>query len=206
MARVIYSPGQLNFKKITVNVASIGFTPDQFLRLCDDNPELDFELTARKEIIAMPPCGATTSWQEGEAFAQLHVWAKRNKTGLAFPSSAGFMLPNGATRAPDAAWLRREKWESLSRRERDKFALVCPDFVIEVKSKRNTMTELHEKMREYLKNGSQMGWLIQPGRGHVYIYRQGQQPEHLKHPQSVSGDPVLPGFTLDLTEMWQSHD
>ena len=163
MARVIYSPDQLNFKKITVNVASIGFTPDQFLRLCDDNPELDFELTARKEIIIMPPCGATTSWQEGEAFAQLHVWAKRNKTGLAFPSSAGFTLPNGATRAPDAAWLRREKWESLSRRERDKFAPV-------------------------------------------YIYRQGQQPEHLKQPQSVSGDPVLPGFTLDLTEIWQSHD
>src|SRR5438128_12013463 len=103
MARVIYSPDQLIFKKITV-----------------------------------------------------HVWAKRNKTGLAFPSSAGFTLPNGATRAPDAAWLRREKWESLSRRERDKFAPVCPDFVIEVKSKRNTMAELHEKMRKYLKNGSQM--------------------------------------------------
>jgi Uma2 family endonuclease len=203
MARVVQTPDQLNFTKIIINAKSVGLTPDQFLRLCNDNPELEFELTARKEIVIMPPCATETAWQEGETFAQLALWAKRDQRGLAFPSSAGFTLPNGATRAPDAAWISRDKWTALSREDRDKFAPICPDFVIEVKSKRNTMAELHSKMREYIENGSQMGFLIQPKRGQVYIYRKGHAPEQLNHPPSVSGDPVLPGFTLDLTEIWK---
>src|SRR5437016_2194314 len=109
MTRVAQTSDQLNFTRIVINAKSVGLTPDQFVRLCSDNPELEFELTARKEIVIMPPCTSETAWQEGETFAQLAVWAKRDKKGLAFPSSACFTLPNGATRAPDAAWIRCEK-------------------------------------------------------------------------------------------------
>jgi Uma2 family endonuclease len=123
-------------------------------------------------------------------------------TGIGFDSSTGFTLPNGAKRSPDVAWVRRERWEALSEEERDRFPPLCPDFVIELRSRSDPLTPLQEKMAEYIANGAQLGWLIDPGERRLYIYRPEVTPECLEQPEQVSGEPLLPGFELDLREIW----
>jgi len=187
---------------LLLNVESVGLTPDQFYRLCSDNPELRLELTARKEIVIMPPaCSESGAWNFN-VNAQLAEWIKKDGRGIGFDSSAGFTLPNGAVRAPDAAWVLREKWDALTKEERMKFAPVVPNFVIENRSQSETVRQQKSKMEEYLAAGVQLGWLIDPFDRKVHIYRQSEQPKVLEDPASVSGDPELPGFVLDLTQVW----
>ena len=188
--------------KLVLNAESVGLTPEQFFRLCRDNPELQFELTAQKEIIIMSPTGSETGWRNGEITRHLGNWAERDGTGLVFDSSTGFTLPNGAERAPDASWIHRERWDALTPGEQDVFASICPDFVIELRSKGNTLRELQVKLEEYIANGARLGWLIDPIDHRVYVYRPGHAAECLEHPESVTGDPVLPGFELRLTGLW----
>ena len=181
----------------------INLTGDQFFEFCQINRDLRIERTAEGEIEIMPPTGGTTSERNSETGMQLRLWAKRDGTGAVFDSSGGFNLPNGATRSPDAAWVLRSRLAALTSAQREKFIPLCPDFVIEIRSPSDSFTALQAKMQEYIDNGARLGWLIDPLQRRVYIYRPQSLPEILDNPAMLSGDPVLPGFTLDLSEIWQ---
>jgi len=187
---------------LALNVKSVGFTDEQFYLLCRDNPDLRFELTAQKELIVMPPTGAKTGWRNSKLTQRLANWAEEDGTGLTFDSSTGFTLPNGAKRSPDAAWVSRERWEALTEEEQDGFAPLCPDFVIELRSPWDNLSTLQGKMVEYLDNGAQLGWLMDPGLRRVYIYRPGQPVQRLEDADSIPGEPVLPGLVLNLADIW----
>ncbi|MDP8923292.1 MAG: Uma2 family endonuclease [Chloroflexota bacterium] len=181
---------------------ALELSEDQFFDLCQINGDLRFERTADGVLEIMPPAGSATGYRNADITAQLWTWAKREGTGLAFDSSAGFTLPNGATRSPDASWIARSRWEDVPPERRDRFAPVCPDFVLELRSPTDRLATLQEKLAEYLANGARLGWLLDPLHRHVYVYRPGAPVERLESLESVSGDPVLPGFTLDLREIW----
>jgi Uma2 family endonuclease len=187
---------------LELNVKSVGLTDEQFFLLCRDNPELRFELTSQKGLIIMPPTGSRTGWRNSKLTYQLVQWAEADGTGLTFDSSTGFTLPNGAKRSPDGAWVRRERWEALSEEEQDRFAPICPDFVIELRSPQDSLSTLQSKMLEYIENGAQLGWLIDPRNRRAYVYRPGQAAEELENPDSLRGDPIMPGFVLNLVEIW----
>jgi Uma2 family endonuclease len=130
------------------------------------------------------------------------VWVEADKTGLGFDSSTGFTLPNGARRSPDLSWVLRSRWEALSEEEQAEFPPLCPDFVVEIRSPSDTLSTLQSKMQEYLDNGARLGWLLDPLEKRVYLYRPGTPVERLDQPESLSGDPVLPGFILVLNRLW----
>jgi Uma2 family endonuclease len=185
-----------------LSVRAIKLTDQRFAQLCQENPELRLELTAQKELVIMPPAGSETGWRNGRIIYFLVSWAKKDGTGISFDSSAGFTLPNGAIRSPDASWVKRERWEALSKDQREGFAPLCPDFVIELRSRTDLLADLQAKMQEYIENGACLGWLIDPMDKRVYVYRPSQAIEVWDDPASVSGDPVLPGFVLRVRELW----
>ena len=150
----------------------------------------------------MTPPGGRTSNRNSIITTELTIWARKDGTGLTFDSACLFRLPNGANRSPDAAWVRRERWDTLSAEEQEKAVPLCPDFVVELMSPSDRLKMVQEKMDEYIANGARLGFLIDPYEKRVHIYRQGQPVQHLDQPLAVSGDPVLPGFVLNLTEMW----
>jgi len=150
----------------------------------------------------MPPAGSETGHRNSTLNLRLAGWAETDDTGLAFDSSTGFTLPNGAIRSPDASWVRRERWSALSKEQRAGFAQLCPDFVVELRSPTDRLSVLQEKMQEYIDNGARLGWLIDPVDKKVYVYRPGQPLESLDNPTTLSGDPVLPGFVLHVQELW----
>jgi Uma2 family endonuclease len=150
----------------------------------------------------MAPTGGTTGNRNLDIEGQLWLWNRQTKLGKTFNSSTGFQLPNGADRSPDAAWVRQERWDALTPEQQDGFVPLCPDFVLELRSKNDNMEPLRVKMREYMENGARLGWLIDRKNKKVEIYRQGQEVEVLDNPTTVSGEDVLPGFVLDLTEVW----
>ena len=176
----------------------IELADEQFFQLCQHNRELRFERTAKGEILIMPPTGGETSNRNFEIAVQLGIWNKQNKLGKAFDSNGGFTLPNGAVRAPDVSWVRRERWEALTPQQRQKFLPLCPDFVVELRSPSDSLKETQEKMQEYIDNGARLGWLIDPQTRRVEIYRPNQDVEILENPATVPGEDVLPGFVLDL--------
>src|SRR5262249_5184031 len=148
------------------------------------------------DLVIMPPTGSETGKSNIKISAQLEIWSERDGRGIAFDSSTGFRLPNTAMRSPDASWLFKSRWNALSAEERKKFAPLCPDFVIELRSESDVLRTLQDKMQEYLENGAQLGWLIDPLEHRVYAYRSGQPVEELDKPDSLSDDPLLPGFVL----------
>jgi Uma2 family endonuclease len=186
-----------------LNVQRTKLTEEQFIVLCQENPELRLELSAQGELIIMPPTGSEGAWRSGEVFGSLREWAKKDQTGLSFDSSAGFTLPNGAIRSPDASWIVRERWTALSRSQREKFAPICPDFVAEVRPQSDKLPDLLDKMQEYLDNGARLGWLIDPLEKRAYLYRPGQSVEIREDPEVLSGDSVLPGFVFQIQELWE---
>ncbi len=177
-------------------------TQEQFQQIAFTNRELRLERKATGELIVMPPTGSYTSKGNQDISGQLWLWNRKSKLGVVFDSSGGFQLPNGANRSPDASWVKLERWEVLTPTEREGFAPICPDFVVELRSKSDNMEPLREKMREYIANGAILGWLIDRKNRKVEIYRQEQDVEILDCPMSLSGEDVLPGFVLDLTEVW----
>lgn len=187
---------------VRLNVQGLKMTDAQFALLCQENPELRLELTAQGELIIMPPTGSKTGWRNNEISYSLTAWAKADGTGLTFDSSTLFTLPNGAKRSPDASWMRKDRWSTLSVGEQEGFAPLCPEFVIELRSPSDRLSDLQDKMQEYLANGAQLGWLIDPVEKRVHIYRPGLPAEILADPVSVSGDPLLPGFVLSVRELW----
>jgi Uma2 family endonuclease len=177
-------------------------TEDQFFEFCQINRDLRIERSAQGELILMPPAGGETGARDAEITMQLRQWAKRDGTGTTFGSSTGFRLPNDAVRSPDAAWVRKSRLEKLTAEQKKKFLPLCPDFAIELRSPTDSLSMLQDKMQEYLDNGAQLGWLIDPDQKRVYIYRAQTTIEQLERPETVSGDPLLVGFVLDLREVW----
>jgi Uma2 family endonuclease len=135
--------------------------------------------------------------------AELRFWNRREKLGKVFDSSTGFRLPNGAIHSPDVAWIRRESWEALSLESRQKFPPICPDFVIELRSRTDNLRTLQEKMREYIENGTRLGFLIDAEHRRVYVYRPAAEVECLENPEEVSGEPILPGFVLEMKSVFE---
>lgn len=179
----------------------LNWSEDEFFDFCQVNRELRIERSAKGEIIVMSPAGGYSSYQGLEVARQLGAWAVEDKTGVAFDSSGGFILPNGGMRAPDAAWVQLARLQKLSRREKEKFIPLCPDFVIEVASPSDTISELREKMEEYREAGLRLGWLILPVPKQVEIYTP-ETVQVLASPETLTGDPVLPGFKLELASIW----
>jgi Uma2 family endonuclease len=186
----------------TLDFSSIRLTAAQFEHLCRDNRDLRLELTSNGELIVMPPTGSRTGQRNAILTRQLTTWAEKDGTGVAFDSSTGFTIPDGAILSPDASWVRREKWEALTEEAREGFAPLCPDFVVELRSRGNALRQLQDKMHEYIRNGTQLAWLIDPSQRGVYVFRAGEEAELLTDAAAVSADPILPGFVLQLAELW----
>jgi Uma2 family endonuclease len=190
---------------IAVNIPTIltlKVSHEQFVYLVLANRDLQLERTAEGELIIMPPTGSITGNRNFDISGQLWLWNRQTKLGKAFDSSTGFHLPNGADRSPDVAWIRKEKWDNLTVEQQETFAPICPDFVLELRSKNDSLEKLQTKMREYLENGAALGWLIDRQNQKVEIYRPNQEVEILDHPLTLSGEDILQGFVLDLTEIW----
>jgi len=202
MARTPLVEQQVMTGSLILNVENLGLTPDQFLQLCSDNRDLRFELTAQKELVIMPLPGANTSRRNAIITAELTNWARKDGTGIAFDSACWFILPNGANRGPDAAWVKRERWDPLPAEAKEKGAPLCPEFVVELMSPSDRLAEQKEKMEEYMANGALLGWLIDPNHRTVYVYRRGAPLQTLENPSTLSGEPVLPGFVFNISEIW----
>ena len=179
---------------------------DQFAKFCALNDDLRIERNAKGEIILMPPTYGSTGSRNARINTQLGNWAEHDDTGDYFDSSTGFKLPNGALRSPDASWISNSRLEALASEQRSGFFHVCPDFVIELRSSSDSLTMLRAKMQEYMDNGAQIGWLIDPiaSPKQVYIYRPQAEVVILDEPETVSAEPELPGFTLDLSRIWNT--
>ena len=180
----------------------IPLTDDQLFEFCQQNSIYQVERDASGDLLVTPPTGFITSVRNSEVTMRLRTWADRDRRGVASGSSAGFFLPNGALRAPDAAWTLRSRLRTIPREQLEKFVPLCPDFVIELKSPSDTLSSLQAKLTEYIDNGARLGWLIDPYRRQVHVYRPARDPEILDNPASVAGDPELTGFTLDLEPLW----
>lgn len=173
-------------------------TDEEFEQIVAVNQELRLELTADGELVIMSPTGGETGNRNFDLLGQLWFWNSQNNLGKAFDSSTGFKLPNGATRSPDASWVKMERWDILTSQQRKKYLPLCPDFAVELVSETDDVEDTQAKMLEYLANGLQLGWLINPKDKLVIIYRPHQAPEVLQSPTSLSGEDVLPGFILNL--------
>jgi Uma2 family endonuclease len=190
-------PLLLNVRSITLRV-----THEEFEKLCQDNPDRALELTASGELIVMPPVGGESGNYESELGINLGNWNRQTRLGKTFSSSTVFVLPNGAQRSPDAAWIELSRWETLTPEQRKKFPPLAPDFVIELRSETDRLPPLQEKMEEYKVNGVRLGLLIDPQNRQVEIYRPGREPEILASPTSIDCSEVMPDFILSLSEIW----
>jgi Uma2 family endonuclease len=180
-------------------------TQEQFELLSLTNRELKLERTAQGDLIVNPPTGWETGERNWSISGELYLWWRNaGQVGKGFDSSTGFILPNGATRSPDACWISPERWSELTIAPSKGFVRLCPDFVVELRSDTDGLADLQTKMQEYLDNGAKLGWLIDPKHRRVYVYRQGQPLEQLEDPLELSGEDVVPGFMLDLRQIWGS--
>ena len=177
-------------------------TDEQFHEFCQKNPDLRIERTAKGEVIVMPPAFSDTGSSNFEIAVDVGIWARKDGTGKGFDSSAGFTLPNGATRSPDTSWIKLDRWNALSEAEKASFAPICPDFVIELRSSSDTLRSLQDKMEEYIENGTRLGLLIDRKNRTVHIYRLNQTTQILENPTAVDCNPELPGFTLQTHRIW----
>jgi Uma2 family endonuclease len=177
---------------------------EQYFALCQENETLWIERNARGELVIMPPAAGDGGIKNAELNSQLSDWARQDGTGRVFDSSSGFRLPNGATRGPDAAWVVRGRLLALPPEERERFLPLCPDFVAELRSSTDRLSFLQHKMEEYMANGARLGWLLDPRHRQVHVYRPGVPMEQLHDPATLSGDPVLPGFVLDVARVFDA--
>lgn len=182
--------------------AAVPLSDDELFELCQVNRDLRIERTADGEIWVMPPTGGETGRQNSSLTVQLGLWSELDGSGVSFDSSTAFVLPNGAARSPDAAWVALTRWQALSAEARAKFPPHCPDFVVELRSRSDELGDLRAKMEEYRASGARLGWLIDPVERRVHIYRPGAEVETRDAPTTVAGDPVLRGFVLDLRRIW----
>ena len=187
----------------TFDVTPLKITDETFYEFCRRNKDFRFELNSEGELEIMPPTTLETSRKNNKISFRLTAWSEKDQTGEVFESDGMFTLPNGAKRAPDAFWISKEKYFALSEKEREEgFARIVPDFVIELRSKTDGLTKLKNKMLEYIENGVRLGWLIDSNEKKIYIYRASGEIEILENAEKISGENVLNGFELDLTEIW----
>lgn len=179
----------------------IYLSSEQFTSICHANPEAKLELTARGELVIMSPTGGESGIRNLKISALLYLWTEKDGTGVAFDSSTMFRLPNKAFRSPDGAWIQLSRWNTLTDEEKRTFPPISPDFVIELRSPSDSPKELREKMQEYIDNGVQLGWLIDPIAKQVEIYRRNCAPETLSNPKQIEEKDVLPGFILSLNSI-----
>ncbi|MFN6469750.1 MAG: Uma2 family endonuclease [Nostoc sp. SerVER01] len=184
---------------IILNLKAIAnLSDEQFYQLCLANRDLSLEMNAAGELIIVPPVGGESGNQEAGLIADLEIWNRQAKLGKVFSSSTIFILPNGAKRSPDAAWVKSDRWEALTAEQRKKFPPLVPDFAIELRSETDRLKPIQEKMQEYIENGLRLGWLINPQDANVEIYRIGKAVEVMQIPAILSGEDILPGFELQL--------
>jgi Uma2 family endonuclease len=197
---------QSELSSVKVDLSALMILPEmsaeQFYEFCRCNADLRIERSAQGEVIVMPPTFADTGNRNNKLSYQVTCWAEENETGEVFDSSAGFTLPNGATRSPDVSWIQLDRWNALTAAQQASFAPICPDFVIELRSDSDTLKGLQEKMREYIENGVALGLLIDRKNKNVYCYRANGSVGVLSNPQMVSCDPELPGLTLQMAKIW----
>ncbi len=184
---------------LTLKLDTVHLSDEQFYHLCQNNRELKFERTAKGELIIMSPVGGESGNREADLIIDLGIWNRQTGLGFTFSSSTIFKLPNGADRSPDAAWIQRERWQALTPEQRRKFPPIAPDFVIELRPATDDLEILRSKMQEYIDAGVQLAWLINPQQQQVEIYRQKQDVEVQNLATQLSGEDVLPGFSLSLS-------
>lgn len=201
--KICSEPARMTAETLNLNQL-LQLTDEQFYQLCETNRELRIERTAKGELIIMPPTGGETGHRNIDLAFQLQAWSRQINLGVAFDSSTGFRLPNGADISPDASWVKRERLATLTPEQKRKFLPLCPDFVVELRSENDSLKKLQAKMEEYQENGAQLGWLIDPKMRQVEIYRPQREIEILQNPETLSGEDVLPGFILDLTLIFRS--
>lgn len=189
---------------LTLSLDTVHLSDDQFYQLCQNNRELQFELSAKGKLIIMSPVGGESGNREADFIIDLGVWNRQTGLGYTFSSSTVFKLPNGANRSPDATWIQKERWEALTPEQRRKFPPIAPDFTIELRLATDDLETLREKMQEYMDAGVQLAWLINPQQQQVEIYRQGQDIEVRNLPTQLSGENLLPGFSLSLSRFVDS--
>ena len=188
----------------TITLDAIGtLTDEAFYQLCQANPDTKFERSAQGELIIMSPTGGESGRRNADITIDLGIWNRQHQLGYVFDSSTCFKLTNGAERSPDVAWIERNRWESLSAEERVKFPPITPDFVVELRSASDSLASLQAKMSEYQDCGVRLGWLLNPQTQQAEIYRLGHPKEILQSPQQLSGETVLPGFTLNLARIFE---
>ncbi|MDJ0649036.1 MAG: Uma2 family endonuclease [Xenococcaceae cyanobacterium MO_188.B19] len=197
-------------------------TAQQFEQLATYEQEARLELTASGELIIMSPTGGSAGRKNRRLTQQLGNWTDKNGAGEAFDSSTVFVLPNGARKSPDASWVKLDRWNELTLEQQDGFPPIVPDFVIELVSASDLKNQRYQdlqlkmtsdpapsygareraRMQEYIDNGVKLGWLIEPKTKTVEIYRPGKSVEVLNNPKSISGEDILPGFILDLSNIF----
>ena len=177
--------------------------PDEFYDFCMRHEDLNLELTSEGDLVIVPPTGMESGKLNFKLAVAFGVWVEKDGTGIGFDSSSMFSLPNGAKRSPDLCWIKKERWEALSKKEQEKFSPICPDFVVELRSPSDSLKRLQKKMEEYVGNGAQLGWLLDPSTRRVYVYHSGAEVEVWEDPETVSGEPLLRGFTLDVRALWE---
>lgn len=175
---------------------------DSFFDFCQLNSHLRLERNSTGKLVIMSPTGSETGNRNFKLIQQLANWTDQDASGIGFDSSAGFILPNGAIRSPDASWIKLSRWNNLTAAQKTKFAPICPDFVVELKSSSDNLQVLQDKMQEYLDCGISLGWLIDRTTRQVYIYTPNNEVQCLDNPLTINGDPILSGFVLDLSQIW----
>lgn len=206
MSAVLEKPvtNEVGFARLVLQFSPfIEIDEEQFFEFCQANRDYRIERNSEGEIIIMPPTGWGTGDKNAEITTQLRVWAKQDGRGRSVDSSAGYEMPNGAVMSPDASWVLNERLEKVSPAKRLKFLPLAPDFVVELRSKSDSLSMLKEKMREYIENGVRLGWLIDATKKKIYVYRPEQTVETLENPSEISGEPLLSGFVLNLKEIWK---
>lgn len=183
---------------LMLDVNAVQLSDEQFYQLCVTNPDMRVERSAKGVLIVMPPVGGESGSQEAELITDLNIWNRKTQLGKVFSSSTIFRLPNGASRSPDAAWVERSRWEALTPEQRMKFPPIAPDFVIELRSRTDSLKVLQEKMQEYMDSGVRLGWMFNPQEQAVEIYRLGQEMKAVALPTLLNGEAVLPGFELQI--------
>ena len=183
---------------LKVDLKDVHFTDEQFYQLCINNPELIVERDSKGTLIVMAPVGGDSGNREADYITDLSIWNRQSGLGKVFSSSALFKLPGGGDRSPDAAWVKLSRWQALTPEQRQKFPPIAPDFVIELRSRTDSLKPLQEKMQEYMASGVQLGWMFNPQDQQVEIYRQGQEKEVRSLPTQLSGEAILPGFELQV--------
>ena len=192
------------YETIEVDFGSLlkPISDDEFFDFCQRHKDLRIERESDGEIIIMPPTFSETGGKNFSLTGKFAVWVEKDASGKGFDSSSGFTLPNGAVRSPDLSWIKLEKWKALTKKKREKFAHICPDFVVELRSESDSLPKLKAKMEEYIENGASLAWLIDPLERNVYVYRPEKEIEILENPSEISGEPLLQGFVLNLKEIW----